>query len=132
MRYNICFLLYRNLLYNSSDNIVSYDGNTHGIIINITSPVNAKIRYMDEAGNYTLETMPEYKEIGTYIIKYRIYINNNYNDVFGENTLTIKETNIQNNSTDYEGMYDGEAHSINIDINVDNYIIKYSVDMGDE
>ena len=35
--------------------------------------------------------MPKYNEIGTYKIKYRIYINDNYTDIFGENTLVIDE-----------------------------------------
>ena len=42
---------------------IIYDGNSHGINLNITSPSNAKVMYADDDGKYILDDMPKYKDI---------------------------------------------------------------------
>lgn len=75
--------------YEASSMIHKYDGQLYGIELKVKKPSNAIIKYANDNDEYILNEMPKYKEIGTYTIKYRIYINNNYTDVYGENKLTI-------------------------------------------
>jgi len=114
--------------YESSSNTVKYDGNFHSIDVSINSPTNAIIKYMDSNSNYVLDEKPQYKEVGEYVIKFRIYVDDNHTDIYGEETLKILNKNIINNSKDYEGFYDGKYHSIKINLDIDNYEIKYSLD----
>ena len=44
-----------------------------------------------------------------------------------ENEEVLFIPNIINNTTNYECVYDGNEHSIKIDLNIDNYDIKYSI-----
>lgn len=116
-----------NIVYTSSSNTVEYDGTEHGINLAINSPNNVNIRYMDLNGEYSLEEMPKYTNIGEYIVKFRIFIDDNYTDIFKEEKINIIKATITNSSTDYEGFYDDFEHSININVNIDSYNIKYSV-----
>ena len=112
----------------SSDVTVKYDGQPHSINVSFEYQTGTIIRYMDENGEYTLESVPQYTNVGTYVTKYKVYIDDNYTEYFGERTLTISSDSIIINSKDYEGIYDGSEHSIKINIDNDNYIIKFSID----
>lgn len=105
-----------------------YDGKEHTGSINIKNPQNAIVKYMDSNGNYTLDTPPKYIEVGVYTIKHRIFVNDYYTDALGEQTITIEKSYLNNYSSDYEGIYDGKEHSINVNIDSKEYDIKYSVD----
>ena len=84
--------------YTSSNSEFTYDGNTHGIELNV--PNNATVKYSNQDGDYILDSMPKYTEVGNYLIKYKIDIDDNYNTAYGENTLTI---NVNSNpSTGYK------------------------------
>jgi len=116
-----------NLVDNSKDVTVEYDGLDHSIDVSFDYNPGTNIRYMDENGEYTLENLPQYNSVGTYVIKYKLYIDDNYTEYFGEKTLNIISCTIVNNSTDYKGLYDGKEHSINLDFSVSDYTIKYSI-----
>ncbi len=116
-----------NIVDNTIDATYEYDGNLHGINLDITSSPNATIRFMDDNGNYTLVESPEYKDIGTYKVKYKVFIDDNYNEYEYEKNINITNNTIVNNSTDYEGLFDNGEHSINISIEPSNYSIKYSI-----
>lgn len=47
---------------------------------------------MDNNGEYTLNEVPKYIEKGTYEIKYKVYINDNYTEYLGQKTLTIEDS----------------------------------------
>ena len=122
---------YVNITYSYNDNSCWYDGKKHTGSLSITSPKNAIVKYMDSNGNYTLDEMPQYTDVGVYKIKYRIFVNDYYTDVFGEQTLTINKSYLNNYSSDYEGVYDGKEHAINIKVDIPNYDIKYSINNND-
>ena len=192
-----------NVVDNTQNASYTYDNAPHTITLNLNDD-NFIVKYMDSNEEYTLDECPEYTDVGVYSIKYKVYLNDNYNVYYGERTLTIsrikytvtffandgtessvtqemedsvdtalrkntftkdnylfKEWNtkadgkgtsyederviaissnlnlyaiweenygtITNNSTDYEGIYDGNNHSINISVNPPNYTIKYSI-----
>lgn len=75
----------------SKDVQVTYDNDYHSIDINIKSNLNFVIKYCGENGEYNLDDLPKYKDVGSYIIKYRVSIDNNYNDYYGQKTLTIND-----------------------------------------
>lgn len=116
-----------NIDYNISENIILHDGEEHGLILTIDSPQNAKVKFSDSNGDYILEESPKYVNIGTYIIKYKFYIDDNYNEIFEEATLKIVDKLIVNSTTDYETTYDGKLHSLNLNINTEDYNVKYSI-----
>lgn len=78
-----------NVVDNSKDVTTNYDGKQHSIETNFNCPTGAIIKYMDANNEYTLNSVPSYSEVGTYVIKYRISIDDNYNVYTGEKTLTI-------------------------------------------
>lgn len=80
-----------NVTDNSKNVTVRYDGNPHSVEISLDCNPNAIIKYMDANDKYTLDKVPTYTNIGTYIIKYKVYINSNYIEYFGQKTLTIED-----------------------------------------
>lgn len=82
-----------NLVVNdlSSNVTIKYDGNLHGISVNLQSDFSLIIKYMDEDGDYILDEAPKYRDVGTYDIKYKAYVNNNYTEYFGQKRLIIED-----------------------------------------
>ena len=80
-----------NLLVNDNSNnkTVIFDGLSHTIDISLEYPSGTHIKYKDDNGEYILDQIPEYTEAGEYTIGYKLYINENYTEYFGERTLTI-------------------------------------------
>ena len=112
--------------YYSCDTEFIYDGKEHGIDLMV--PYDDTVKYMDSHGNYTLNKMPLYTEVGQYTIKYMLSAGNNYKVAYGENTVTIKANGIVNNTQDYTTIYDGHEHSITLDLNIEQYSVHYSID----
>lgn len=81
-----------NVTDNSKDVTIKYDGNNHSIEMHLDYDSNATLKFMDSNNEYTLTTAPEYAEIGTYTIKYKVYINDNYTEYFGQKVLSIEDT----------------------------------------
>ena len=103
----------------STDVTVTYDGKPHTIKINLEYDENATVKYMDENNEYTLDEIPEYTEIGKYVIKYKVYINDNYTEYFGEKTLLIEDIvpyTINNYSVDEINKYISKI-MVNTEIN---------------
>lgn len=117
-----------NIAYTSSGNIVKYDGKEHGINLKVESPDNVLIKYMDEDGNYTLNEMPKYIKLGKYVIKYKLFIDDNHTEIFGEETLEIVNNKIKNNTIDKEVYYDAKEYTIDVNVDLKEYDIKYSID----
>lgn len=126
----INFEIFKANLYvkDSSSNVtVKYDGKPHSIKMSLEYNSGTILKYMDENNEYTLDKLPEYTSVGTYTTKYKLYLDENHTEYFGERTLSITVNTITNNSSDYEGIYDGNEHSININVLPSNYSIKYSI-----
>lgn len=76
---------------NSKDVTVKYDGKEHTIDVDLIYSSDYTLRYMDSNGEYTLNELPKYKEVGIYEIKYKIFYDNNHKEYFGKRTLTIED-----------------------------------------
>lgn len=111
----------------SLDVTIKYDGNVHTIDMHIEYNSDSHLKYMDENGDYTLDDIPKYSDVGTYVIKYKLYSDGNHTEYFGEKTLKITTNTITNNTKDLEAFYDGKEHSINLDVEISDYSVKYSI-----
>ncbi|MBQ4271852.1 MAG: hypothetical protein II718_08500 [Clostridiales bacterium] len=68
-----------------------YDGEQHGITVDVTSPDSYKIRYGTEEGSYIFDETPKYIVPGTYTVYYRITAEG-YMPLQGSETIVIEET----------------------------------------
>ena len=78
-----------NAVDTTEDVTVQYDNNPHNIIVSIDYPNGINVLFQDDSGEYTLVDTPQYTEIGTYVIKYKVFKNDNYTEYYGERTLNI-------------------------------------------
>lgn len=115
---------------NSKNVNVLYDGNAHHVDMHISYDNGATLKYMDENGDYTLDEVPEYTEIGTYVTKYKVYINDNYNSYLGQRTLTIRDMDpyiIDEYTVDFENGY---ISGIEANTTVDEFKSKIELSSG--
>ena len=109
----------------STDNIVRYDGNRHTILMHITYNSEFTLKYMDQNGEYTLNDIPRYSDVGTYVTKYKISYNRNYNDYYGEKTLYIQPF-VSNYNVDYQnGNISNVEYSTELTSFTSNIILGY-------
>ena len=80
-----------NVIDNSKNVTLKYDGNPHSVEIDIDKAQNVTIKYLDLNDEYTLDEVPTYTNVGIYTTKYKVYINDNYTEYFGQKTLTIED-----------------------------------------
>ena len=73
----------------------------------------------------TYNTVPSFTNVGTYNVSYTITAGDNYTDVTGTYTFTIKEGTLTLTGADYNGVYDGKAHTITVTAPEDT-VITYS------
>lgn len=108
----------------TSDKIVTFDGLPHTINAHIDtkSDYNIEIKYMDTNGNYVLEQPPEYTEIGEYTIDYKVYLNGEDVEYYGEHILIITSEDII--SFDEDITIDDNIIVVNKNDNFDNIINK--------
>ena len=116
-----------NVEYTSDNKTVEFNGEEHTIPFTYDLPEGVKLRFADNNGQYTLTSIPKYIDPGIYTIKYKFFINDNYEEIVGENTLKIKSGPIENNTKDYETIYDSKYHYLSMDIDADDYEVKYSI-----
>ena len=92
---------------------VNYDGNAHASAT-AAIPENMTVSYT--CNGQTYNEVPSFTEIGTYTVSYTVSAGNNYNDATGSYTFTIKDGTIEASSTGYDGVYDGQPHSITVTV----------------
>ena len=101
---------------------VNYDGEAHESAT-VTLPEGAAISYT--CNEVTYNTVPSFTNVGTYNVSYTITAGDNYTDVTGTYTFTIKEGTLTLTGADYNGVYDGKAHTITVTAPEDT-VITYS------
>lgn len=92
---------------------VNYDGNAHA---SATANIHEGMTVTYTYGGQTNNEIPSFTEIGTYAVSYTVSAGNNYNDATGSYTFTIKDGTIEASSTGYNGSYDGNSHSITVNV----------------
>ena len=92
---------------------VNYDGESH-VSATATIPEGMTVTYTCNGQTYT--EIPSFTEIGTYTVSYTVSAGNNYNEATGSYTFTIKDGTIEASSTGYHDTYDGNPHSIIVNV----------------
>ena len=92
---------------------VNYDGAAHASAT-ATIPDSMTVSYT--CNGQTYNEVPSFTEIGTYEVSYTVSAGDNYNDATGFYTFTIKDGTIEASSTGYDGVYDGQPHSITVTV----------------
>ena len=92
---------------------VNYDGAAHASAT-ATIPEGLTVTYT--CNGHTYDEVPSFTEIGTYNVNYTVSAGSNYNDRAGSYTFTIKDGTIEASSTGYDGIYDGNPHSITVTV----------------
>lgn len=92
---------------------VNYDGAAH-VSATATIPEGMTVTYT--CNGQTYNEVPSFTEIGEYTVSYTVSAGSNYNDATGSYTFTIKDGTIEASSTGYNGAYDGNPHSITVNV----------------
>ena len=85
-----------------------YDGQMHTASVSVTKPSAATVKYGEEEGVYNLDSMPLYKDAGTYTIYYKASAEN-YEDYTGSVKVIVKQKQLTDDmiadieSYDYTG-----------------------------
>ena len=82
-----------------------YDKTAHGITV--TAPEGATVTYGTVSGTYTEDSSPEYTNVGTYTVYYKVS-KANYADVTGSETVVITAKTVGLNWTNTAFTYNGE------------------------
>ena len=68
----------------------TYDGETHGISVNVASPSGATVKYGTAAGTYDKAASPVFTDAGTHTVYYEV-TKDNYNTVTGSAAVVISK-----------------------------------------
>lgn len=103
------------MTYSASGYTGTYDGDAHGITVSVTNPTDATIEYSETATGPWAETPVTLTDVGETTVYYRITADN-YETVTGHETIEISEGTIAYTANGYTGPYDGQPHSISIEV----------------
>ena len=94
----------RNMTVSAEDVVVDYDGEPHGITVEVTEPaVGAKVMYGTKLGQYNRTSSPTRTAAGTLVVYYRVTAQN-YNAYEGYATVTVNRAS-----------WAGQAPTVSID-----------------
>ena len=122
-------IIYDRIQFTANNYIGAYDGNPHSISLDVTTPGVSATYATTEGGPYG-DTLPEFTEVGEYTVYYRLYKELHVTE-WGSATVTITEPEvveqeIEYTAGDYFGAYDGEAHSIALDVATEGVAVTYA------
>ena len=103
------------MVYTATGYEGTYDGNNHSISVNVTTPSRPTILYRTSTTGTWRNTNPTFSAAGTYTVYYQITASN-YETVTGSETVTINPATIVYSAQGYEGTYDGNNHSIRVNV----------------
>ncbi len=102
-----------------------YDGKPHGITVGCGTD-GITVLYSTDGRSYTAKK-PVYTGVGTYVTYYRVE-KEGYTTAAGSAVVKIKEAVIDFASYDYNGIYDGRQHSIELSVRTGGCKVLYSED----
>ena len=100
--------------YGASGYSGAYDGKAHGITVNVAT-AGCSVRYAYPVDSAYGSTNPTFTVPGSYTVGYLITAPF-YPDVEGSATVTITEGEISYSASDFYGFYDGQPHSISVNV----------------
>ena len=119
--------------YSASGYSGAYDGEAHTIALSVATP-DASVTYAtSEGGEYSTDK-PSFSEVGTHTVWYRIE-KEYYATVEGSEVVKLqqpKQDSIVYSAEGYSGVYDGEAHTIALDVTTPNVNVAYATSRDGE
>ena len=119
--------------YSASGYSGAYDGEAHTIALSVATP-DASVTYAtSEGGEYSADK-PSFSEVGTHTVWYRIE-KEHYATVEGSEVVKLqqpKQDSIVYSVEGYSGVYDGEAHTIALDVTTPNVNVTYATSRDGE
>ena len=109
------------------------DGKAHSISLYVSTP-DAKVSYATSQDGAYSAAKPSFSGVGTHIVWYRIE-KEHYETVEGFEVVKLrqpKEDSIVYSVEDYIGAYDGEAHTIALDVTTPNVNVTYATSRDGE
>ena len=103
-----------------------YDGKAHTIALNIATE-GATVTYATSGDGAYSAALPSFTDPGTYTVWFKIE-KDAHTSVWDSETVTIKSGQIRYTVSDYNGVYDGEGHSITLSVLTPGAKVTYSVD----
>ena len=116
--------------YSFVNDTLGYDGAEHlfNIVLSGYDKDLAKVYYMSHSGKYDVDTPPVYTEVGTYLVKFKILIDDDfYNPIYGEHEFKITSCPLNISINNFTGLYDGNNHFLNVDITGGDYEAYYAL-----
>ena len=103
-----------------------YDGKAHTITLNVATE-GATVTYATSGDGAYSAALPSFTDPGTYTVWFKIE-KDAHTSVLDSETVTIKPGQIRYTVSDYNGVYDGEGHSITLSVLTPGAKVTYSVD----
>ena len=116
-----------NLDVTAENKTVTYNGNAHAFNEVTTTAADATIAYGETEGTYDLTAVPSKTDAGTYTLYYKVTAPG-YAPKTGSYTLTIGPAAIEASLTGFNGLYDGDAHTVAVNVTepAGGYTVTYS------
>ena len=124
---DVTIALKDNLDVTAENKTVTYNGNAHAFNEVTTTAADATIAYGETEGTYDLTAVPSYTNVGTYTLYYQVTAPG-YAAKTGSYTLTIGPADIEASLTGFNGLYDGDAHTVAVNVTepAGGYTVTYS------
>ena len=112
----------------------TYDGNSHGITV--SAPQDATVKYGTEENSFTLGASPDYTDVGSYTIYYKV-TKQNYETVTGFAIVTISVATVDNMTVVLTEAAPGQIPEVTVKVgekalNADvDYTVRYRDDFAD-
>jgi len=100
----------------ATDYTAPYDGQAHGITFEVTTPAtDYTIEYRTSTTAQWSTTAPTRTDAGTTTVYWQIKAPG-YKTLSGQNTITVQNGEIICSAEGYDGVYNGQAHSITVNV----------------
>lgn len=124
---DVTIALKTDLAVTAEDKNVTYNGSAQAFNEVTCAAEGAVITYGETEGTYDLTAVPSKTEANTYTLYYRVTAPG-YAPKTGSYTLTIGPADIEASLTGFNGLYDGDAHTVGVAVTkpADGYTVTYS------
>ena len=124
---DVTIALKTDLALTAEDKNVTYDGSAQAFNEVTCAAEGAVIAYGETEGAYDLTTVPSKTDVGTYTLYYKVTALG-YAPKTGSYTLTIGPAAIEASLTGFNGLYDGDAHTVAVNVTepAGGYTVTYS------
>lgn len=124
---DVTIALKTDLAVTAENKTVTYDGSAQAFNAVTCDVAGADIAYGETEGAYDLTAVPSKTDANTYTLYYQVTAPG-YAPKTGSYTLTIEPADIEASLTGFDGLYDGDAHTVGVAVTkpTSGYTVTYS------